>query len=239
MDPTPRRFGTYDAHVPLLGAHFEHLAPHPQCSDLICIYGFPLNRVSVTGLVVGAIVRQSRLLFSLDDGTGTVVSCLQWLPATAAQVQDLSAIGITVPDVGTVVRAHGTIGRFRDQWQLTVAYYDVIRDPNEELLDHLLAVQLHQNLLAEVDREQDPVILESRTQQNVGVSVARMLQSRAHSGPLAFATLMQEPALVAQARAEQPQDPPEFTISVVLQDLVRQGYLAPTGRLEEGVFAWQ
>ncbi|KNE70820.1 hypothetical protein AMAG_14933 [Allomyces macrogynus ATCC 38327] len=175
----------------------------------------------------------------LDDGMGTVVSCLQWLPSTAAQVQDLSTLGITVPDVGTVVRAHGTIGRFRDQWQLTTAYFDVIRDPNEELLDHLLAVQLHQNLLAEVDREQDPVILESRKQQNAGVSVARMLQSRTHSGLLAFATLMQDPALLAQARAEQPQDPPEFTISAALQDLVRQGHLAPAGRPEDGVFAWQ
>ncbi|KNE70818.1 hypothetical protein, variant 2 [Allomyces macrogynus ATCC 38327] len=120
-----------------------------------------------------------------------------------------------------------------------LALKDVIRDPNEELLDHLLAVQLHQNLLAEVDREQDPVILESRKQQNAGVSVARMLQSRTHSGLLAFATLMQDPALLAQARAEQPQDPPEFTISAALQDLVRQGHLAPAGRPEDGVFAWQ
>ncbi|KNE57070.1 hypothetical protein AMAG_02825 [Allomyces macrogynus ATCC 38327] len=190
MDPAPRRFGILDAQVPLLGAHFEHLAPHPQCSDLTCIYGFPLNRVSVTGVAVDAIVRQSRLLFSLDDGTGTVVSCLQWLPSTAAQVQDLSLLGITVPDIGTVVRAHGTIGRFHDQWQLTVACDDVIRDPNEELLDHLL----------------------SRTQKNAGVSVARMLQPRMQSGALVFVALMQDPALVAHERAEQSQDPPEITI---------------------------
>ena len=138
---------TMHAHVRLpIGAAVQ-LRPLPFLNDVFSLGFRPVTLVELAGFVVRRTVRRDRVEWTLDDGSG-LIACTMWDSASDA---DDAAV-----HVGTFVRLHGRLKRFRGQLQVTV--YRVVLDQHADAQALVWLQQAHAALA--VYAVDDPLLRE-------------------------------------------------------------------------------
>lgn len=130
------------SHVKLCVAQIRALTSFRNVHNSHCLYGHPVSRCVVAGLVVGVVEKASFVRFAVDDGTG-VVDCMVWRRnmdgtekvldvAKLSHGTPVTVVGrLRVPPVGRMARPReisvARIEQHTDDSQLLVHWLDVAK----------------------------------------------------------------------------------------------------------------
>ncbi|KAI8146658.1 hypothetical protein BJV82DRAFT_393523 [Fennellomyces sp. T-0311] len=101
------------------------------------LYGLHVIReAEICGVIVGVEQRYNLIIYTIDDGTGTI-RCCKW---------KREQMDSPILSLGTLVVIRGFIGDFEKCRQLTIKNIDVIQDPNRELLHDMQTVYQYETV---------------------------------------------------------------------------------------------
>ncbi|SAL96092.1 hypothetical protein [Absidia glauca] len=127
------------------------LVPLPGYTDIYCFEDHNIRNVELCGIVVAVEQNLTMMIYTVDDGTGTL-TCIWW--------KDTIDTEETI-SLGSCVRILGLVCTFKDERKVKVFDLDVISDPNWELLHTLQVLALRR------DHYNKPFDISSKVQQNI------------------------------------------------------------------------
>jgi len=128
------------AHVKLFIGQVLGLPSLPGFSEPFNLYGHPVARVSVMGVIVEALPRPHHLSISVDDGTGCI-QCSYFSNSVHA-----GAVPPTALIVGCLVSVQGKLHQFRQRRSIAIYRIGIEDDPNAEAQHILEVIRLTQSV---------------------------------------------------------------------------------------------
>ncbi|KAH6918054.1 succinate:fumarate antiporter [Coprinopsis sp. MPI-PUGE-AT-0042] len=120
-------------------------------ADFFWLGRVPCRNVKITGMVVGVSVYESRIIYTLDDGTG-LIDCNRKEEAHKSKKLKLDEKTVTVPEdlipiatVGDFARVKGRVIPKYGSRQIVVSEIVRCRSGNEELVHHQRVEELHRD----------------------------------------------------------------------------------------------
>ena len=133
----------YSTPVVILAEHLSALPDAEDSPDVCWLINHPVRFVDVAGLIVSLdpktpLVADSRVSFTLDDGTG-FVHCVQWKDENDDESWKRA---LAAYRHGRYMHVHGRLGRYRQTRQVVVQRAWIEEDPQVESLRWLRAAEL-------------------------------------------------------------------------------------------------
>ncbi|KAI8338361.1 hypothetical protein BC941DRAFT_422669 [Chlamydoabsidia padenii] len=122
-------------HVKLFIKDVIELVELPDCTDIYCFEDHNIRNVELCGIIVAVEQTLTMLIYTLDDGTGTIV-CTWWKDSIDTE---------EMISLGSCVRIFGLVTTFKENRQIKVYELDLITDPNWELIHALQVMALRRS----------------------------------------------------------------------------------------------
>jgi hypothetical protein len=111
----------FSAHVKVLACHLAALPDASPLGDAAWLSNHPIRYVDVLGVIISLDPRHptpndSRVSFTLDDGTG-LIECVHWWNGMEHAARRRM---LMLHRLGALLHVHGRLGRFRQARQITV-----------------------------------------------------------------------------------------------------------------------
>ncbi|ORZ40386.1 hypothetical protein BCR44DRAFT_230011, partial [Catenaria anguillulae PL171] len=232
--PLPISTTTY----PLLGSFIPHLTvgrPDPLTNKpTYLLYGHPLSRVSIAGIVTSVTTRSTSITATIDDGSLFAIPTFRWLPKALANEPDPNRFNqlACVPELGDLVTVVGQVNEYQGVRRVHVEHWAKVNDPNETMLHTLRAIGAAR-YLKQAPRPKVHSHAAGRLHAAVLRCARPMRPGEAREGvPAAqtvkvvvFGQLWQVKEVRELAAKVSSEDPPEFNLSNALHDMVDLGML--------------
>eukprot|EP00470_Lotharella_oceanica_P001669 CAMPEP_0170169044 /NCGR_PEP_ID=MMETSP0040_2-20121228/1985_1 /TAXON_ID=641309 /ORGANISM="Lotharella oceanica, Strain CCMP622" /LENGTH=160 /DNA_ID=CAMNT_0010407567 /DNA_START=8 /DNA_END=490 /DNA_ORIENTATION=- len=110
-----------------------HMGEMANVRGAFSLHGRPVSRAEIVGYIVEVVAKHNRIMYSVDDGSG-VISCTQFMNPNVSQQGCKGKLG-------EVCRIRGTLSKFRGNMEIRIADFSIEKDPNQQTLHWLEALQ--------------------------------------------------------------------------------------------------
>ncbi|KAL7267194.1 hypothetical protein RUND412_010231 [Rhizina undulata] len=167
----------------------------------------PIRWVRVVGVVVAFDDYEKRVLITVDDGSGQLLELISWKNALPNYRQ--APVDLTGVEPGSVIKAKGTIEKYRDMRQMKLMAATVMKDTNDEVVAWKSMVEFKKNILLKPWIVPQDIIQREEQRSQMGLQEGNTnregKRKREEDGHMREQGVLREAAKEETAQAQKPQ----------------------------------